>query len=203
MIITFDSNVSTIPERVAKLLYPNQTRQWCTEQCSCINISKNSQLVVYYDTPIAMCDSLAKVPVENKEMFNIVYLDNRRDNDSRQRILAHLPHLKRAIVINSNDLEDKATTTTTTTDLCTSLYTYELTNVCTIADTIIIRFLALFINTFVKYRRFLHPSDIVLDIRGEPIKNTPVSKINKCSIYQFSRENLRPKQNHETDSVYY
>ncbi|XP_039299745.1 ribonucleoside-diphosphate reductase large chain-like [Nilaparvata lugens] len=76
-----------------------------------------------------MCDSLAKVPVENKEMFNIVYLDNRRDNDSRQRILAHLPHLKRAIVINSNDLEDKATTTTTTTtDLCTSLYTYELTN---------------------------------------------------------------------------
>lgn len=191
MIVTFDSNMSCITDKLEATMYPVPIRRWCRDACACINIKDSVSSKTYslfYDSPISICDSIDGMPIKNKfSMFNIIYIDKRVRNERYKRIVKHLKELDRAVVITTESSDG------VDTDSTPGIYNYILNNADTCSNDLVLRFIVTFINSFVRLKRFLHPDDMVRDLRDEPIANEPVQTTNACNLYNFSRDHLKQK----------
>lgn len=115
MFVTFDSNVSRMILLVNKRFQSSTTaaafkiRQWCASTCKCehpqtsLAAAAKDVVVLYYDTPISMCDDVTKFPPISNFDMHFIYIDFAKSNQSLKRIMLNLKHLQyRKYVIISN-----------------------------------------------------------------------------------------------------
>ena len=104
VIVTFDSNVSSIINLVNKRLN-FKTKRWCSSGCKCDSIhskdEKNSD-VIYYDTPISMC-KVSEYSMPANVKLHFIYIDFHTMNESLTRIMLNLKHLNDYILITKSE----------------------------------------------------------------------------------------------------
>lgn len=202
MIITIDSNVAGVPNKVTKLLpYHVASEPWCTGVCVCKNVKfggesdssitvPNGNDRILYDTPIAMCHDIDTLFTStNGGVMSFIYLEAALENPSFYRIINNLPQIKNSVFLLSNGDVSKP--------LSNATYTV-LLDKSNCGTDMVISFIARLVNTFVLSKDILHPESMLDLIRKVPNPRTYSIIANgppvRCDLYMFGKRNCYPLQ---------
>lgn len=112
--ITIDSNISRLPETIAKYLTAD-ARVWCPAVNKCLKSATDYKVtsvaersrksdIVYYNTPISMADDVREYNFESNTT-HFIYVDYSTLNPALSRIMNNLAHLKiKPIVLSNADI---------------------------------------------------------------------------------------------------
>lgn len=122
MLITIDSNVPGLPQRIVKFTPNDNPKEWCPQFNNCNAISTDYKTCptlaachFYYNTPISMSDNIAYYNMISFQprMINFIYIDSSDKHASsistRNRIISNLKIAKLETVICFIAVADNAT----------------------------------------------------------------------------------------------